>query len=400
MTRVVVTGPADAAAVAASHEPALSPQLAGVRGYASTAVEGLVEGLLDAGVGVDLVTLSPTVTAPLVLEGPRLSVYVGRYRAVGRARDAFRAERAELRRLLARTRGEVVHAHWTYEFAWAALSDPRPTVVTVHDAPLTILRHMPNPYRLVRLLMAYRVRLGEFAGVAVSPYVAGRWRRQMGDPRPLHVIPNVVVAQAAAAAPARGHRLVCVADDGELKNVRALLTALPAVRAACPGATLLLLGQGLGQGDKLARWAAGRGLDAGVVWCGRRGHGETLRAIEAADVVVHPSLEESFGMPLAEAMALGRPVVGGRRSGAVPWLLDGGSAGVLVDVRSPGELAAAVTALLADPARRARLGQAAAERIRSHFSPGAVVERHVELYERVLRGRAVPAPRGSRGGGR
>lgn len=398
MTRVVLVGPADAAAVAAVHAPGFLPELAGVRAYHATPVEGLAIALLDAGVQVDLVTLSPSVTRPVVLESQRFSVYIGRYRGRRRARDAFRAERIELRRLVAQAGGDLVHAHWTYEFAWAALSDPRPRVVTVHDAPLTILRHMPNPYRLVRAAMAYRVRLGAFAGVAVSPYVADQWRRQMGDRRQLRIIPNVVVEHAPSTTGSPGHRVVCIADDGGRKNVRRLLEAFPAIRSVCAGATLVLVGAGLGEEDILARWAADRGLQTGVVWCGKRSHRDALEAIASADVVVHPSLEESFGMTVAEAMALGRPVVGGCGSGAVPWLLDGGAAGVLVDVGSPTQLAAAVVALLADPQRRDRLGRAAATRIRSHFSAAAVVERHLELYCQLLSGQPTPALRQSRGG--
>ena len=52
---------------------------------------------------------------------------------------------------------------------------------------------------------------------------------------------------------------------------------------------------------------------------------------------------------MLEAIAQGLPVVGGRRSGAVPWVLGDGKAGVLTDVRSAPSLAAAISGLLDDP---------------------------------------------------
>ena len=52
---------------------------------------------------------------------------------------------------------DIVHAHWTYEFALGAIESRVPTVVTAHDAPLSILRLNPTPYRLARTVMAWQV---------------------------------------------------------------------------------------------------------------------------------------------------------------------------------------------------------------------------------------------------
>jgi glycosyltransferase involved in cell wall biosynthesis len=383
--KVVVVGPADAAAVARTCAPALVPRLADVQPYPARPTELLTAALLAAGVQVELVTLSPSVSTPLLLtEGP-LSILVGAFRPGRRARDGFRAERRSLQALLAQTDGEILHAHWTYEFAWSILADRRPRVVTVHDAPLTILRRMPDAYRAVRLGMAYRVRAGSFCGIAVSPYVAERWRKEMLDRRALRIIPNFVsVGHRMAGRPAGdGPRLVSVGDAGRRKNVRSLLRAFRTVRERHLTASLRLVGPGLGVDDPLAAWARDNRVTDGVGWLGRRGHADTLDEMASADVVVHPSLEESFGMSVAEAMAMGLPVVGGRGSGGVPWLLDGGRAGVLVDVRSPGSLAEGVLGLVEDPARAERLGAAAARRVASAFSPESVLRAHLQVYDQV-----------------
>lgn len=393
--RVVVVGPGDAAAVAAACAPALLPRLSGVQGYPARPTELLVAALLAAGVEVEFVTLSPSVTAPVTVCAGPLSILIGAFRSRGRARDLFRAERRSLAGLLAQTTGEVLHAHWTYEFAWSVLDDPRPRVVTVHDAPLTIARRLPSAYRTVRAGMAFRVRAGSFAGIAVSPYVAARWRREMLDPRPLEVIPDLVAVggRTAVSTGAGAPVLVSIGDGGRLKNVRPLLVAFRQVRARHPGATMRLVGSGLNAGDPLAVWAAAHDVAGGVEWLGRLEHGPTLDAMAAADVVVHPSREESFGMSVAEAMAMGLPVVGGHESGAVPWLLDGGRAGQLVDVRSPASLARGIDRLLEDPALARRIAAAAADRIGTHFSAEAVLRRHLRVYERITgrAARGVPA---------
>lgn len=387
--KVVVVGPADAAAVAAIWAPSLVPRLRDVSPYPARPTELLVCALLGAGVEVELVTLSPSVSTPMTMtEGP-LSILVGAYRSSGRANDLFRAERRSLASMLAQTDGDVLHAQWTYEFAWSVLSDQRPRLVTVHDAPLTIVRHLPTAYRAIRAAMAYRVRVGSFRGIAVSPYVAARWRREMIDRRPLEIVPNFISVGRRTASPpgTGGPRLVSVGDSSSRKNLRPLLRAFQLVRGRHPTASLRLVGSGFGPADPMIRWAAQSGLGDGVEWLGRMDHKATLDELMTADVVVHPSREESFGMSVAEAMAMGVPVVGGRDSGAVPWLLDGGRAGVLVDVRSPQRLADGVLGLLDDPERAASLGAVASARIKESFSVEAGLQRHLRLYEQMT-GRA------------
>jgi glycosyltransferase involved in cell wall biosynthesis len=67
---------------------------------------------------------------------------------------------------------------------------------------------------------------------------------------------------------------------------------------------------------------------------------------EGARVLVQPSFEEGFGIPVLEAMTLGVPVVAANR-GALPDVL--GDAGPLVDPDRPAEIASAIARLLADP---------------------------------------------------
>jgi glycosyltransferase involved in cell wall biosynthesis len=382
--KVVVVGPADAAVVAASWATPLLPRLENLRPYAGRPTELLVHALLGAGLEVELVTLSPSVPGALTMSHGPLSVLIGHQRSHGRAKDLFRAERRTLMSLVGQTEGRVLHAQWTYEFAWSILADPRPKVVTVHDAPLTVLRRMPDPYRAMRTAMAYRVRAGSFRGIAVSPYAAGRWRREMFDPRPLQVIPNFVSGTSRRTPPtAAGPLLLSVGDGGALKNVRTLLRSLPVLRSRHPEVGLRLIGPGLGVADAMARWAAHNGLAAGVEWLGRRDHEFVLGEMAAADIVVHPSLEESFGMSVAEAMAMGLPVVGGQHSGAVPWLLADG-AGLLVDVRSPQALADGVLRVMEQPGLADRLGAAAAARIDERFSRESVLRAHIDVYEKAV----------------
>jgi glycosyltransferase involved in cell wall biosynthesis len=93
------------------------------------------------------------------------------------------------------------------------------------------------------------------------------------------------------------------------------------------------------------------------------------------DVLVLPSYEEPFGTVLAEAMAVGTPVVA-TRVGGLAEVVDDGVTGRLVAPGDPAGLAAAVLEVLRD---RDRMGAAARERARRFDSDG-----YAERVERLL----------------
>lgn len=110
--------------------------------------------------------------------------------------------------------------------------------------------------------------------------------------------------------------------------------------------------------------------------------GEKLpRIYQEADILVHPSLEEGFGMVLVEAMASGVPVVA-FRSGAIPEVV--GDAGVLVPPRNVPELAGAIRDVLTDTGLRDSLAERGRARVEALFSWDSVAQRTVEVYEEAI----------------
>jgi glycosyltransferase involved in cell wall biosynthesis len=109
----------------------------------------------------------------------------------------------------------------------------------------------------------------------------------------------------------------------------------------------------------------------------------TLDALYAgAGLFVYPSLCEGFGMPLLEAMQRRVPVLS---SDAASLPEVGGDAVAYVDAREPAAMATAMTALLADPARRAALVEAGARRLEA-FSWERAARETAAVYERVIAG--------------
>lgn len=353
-------------------------------GLPGTSVRTILDELLAKGHRVTLVTLDPTITQPVRREGERLRLLVGPSRRRGRARDLFRVERDYVKEAITSERPDVVHAQWTYEFALGALDSGSPTLVTVRDWGPAILRFHKHPYRVVRLAMQLETFRRRPPMTTVSPYMQRRIERLTRTA--VALVPNAIRDEVfSAEAPSQENRppLIVSVNQGwsAYKNVSSLLEAFQLVQHHVPDARLALVGVEYGAGEAAQRWAAQRGLDRNVDFIGRVPYGEVVRWIRQATVFVHPSREESFGLVVAEAMANHVPVVGGRASGGVPWVLDHGLAGVLCDVRDPADLGAAVRGLLENPQDRRILAERGFLRADRNFRISSVADQYLRLYE-------------------
>ena len=261
----------------------------------------------------------------------------------------MKLEREQVAAGFAAGRPDIIHAHWTYEYALGALATGIPTLVTVHDWAPAILRLSPDPYRAGRLAMFAMCLVRASHLTAVSPYIQQRVERLIR--RPVSVVPNglpdEIFARSRSPLDLSAPRIVSVNNGfGPRKNARTLLQSFAAIPKAVPAAELWLVGRGFEPSGPAEDWARSRRLLPGVRFVGALSREKTIGVLSGAAVLVHPALEESFGMTLIEAMARRVPVVAGSRSGAVPWVLDFGRAGLLTDVLDPRETAQAVVRLL------------------------------------------------------
>lgn len=310
---------------------------------------------------------------------------------VGRAADFFRIERQLLAAAIRAEAPDVVHAHWSYEFGLAALATGLPTVVTCHDSPTAVLKHMPTPYRLVRYFMARACLRRAAVVTAVSPYLKEAVGRLTSVD--IAVVENPLPKDVLAVAAARNSRresresstrLAMVSNGwGTLKNPIPAFNAFKRLRGSVfPNLEFHVFGVGYGPGEEAERWAKDNDAVDGVFFHGRVPHAELVRALQEMDVLVHPALEESFGMVVAEAMALGLPVVGGAESGGVPWVIS--DAGIVTDVRSDLAIADAVSSILQNPDAAKKYSEHGITRSRSVFSLEAVAAKYERTYQEAL----------------
>lgn len=179
------------------------------------------------------------------------------------------------------------------------------------------------------------------------------------------------------------------------KGVFDLVRALPAILAAYPSVRVCIAGdEDLAGVQALARqlqvahavdlpgWLAGDAKQA---------------ALMAADLLILPSHFEALGMCVLEAMAIGVPVVAAR-VGGVPFVLDDGACGVLVEPADPAALAAAVCGLLGDRTARVTYAARARQRAIGVFSSSHVASELDGIWSAVAGSTAGAGPvQGSQG---
>lgn len=281
--------------------------------------------------------------------------------------------------LVRRTGHDVVHAHGPLPSVVARLVTTRASVISTAHTPFTSLH--PASRALWRGT-AWR----DAAVVAVSGAVAaslpGRSRRRAT------VIPHGVDAAridvllgARSGEPARDGplQLITLASHRSAKNYPNLLRALR--HALDRGADLHLTALGDGpRRDDHQRLASQLGLDAHVTF--EPATPDALVRLAAADVLVVASDYEGQPLVVAEALALGRPVVA-TAVGRVPELVTP-AVGRVVSPGDPVALGDALAGLAADPAERRRLSRAALAAPR--WTLDDVVGAHQALYAKVLNG--------------
>jgi glycosyltransferase involved in cell wall biosynthesis len=165
------------------------------------------------------------------------------------------------------------------------------------------------------------------------------------------------------------------------RNLGRLVGALVAVRAAVPGAQLVLPGPPDEVHEAALRaQAAALGIADALHIPGFVSAADLEGLYAAAGAFVLPSLVEGFGLPVLEAMARGVPVA--CSEGSAPAEV-AGDAALLFDPRSEPAIAAATVALLTDPAERARLAAAGPQRAGA-YTWERCAEATMQSYRRAL----------------
>jgi phosphatidylinositol alpha-1,6-mannosyltransferase len=149
------------------------------------------------------------------------------------------------------------------------------------------------------------------------------------------------------------------------KGMDTLISALPRLLHEWPDLQLVAVGEGDDQ-PWLERLADGCGARRHVHFLSGLSYPELAACYSACEIFALPSRGEGFGLVYLEAMAHGKPVIGGAHGGA-PEVIEDGKTGYLVHHGDAAQLATSIEALLADPALGREMGARGRERVARDF---------------------------------
>jgi glycogen(starch) synthase len=313
-----------------------------------------------------------------------------------------------VRRILERAELDVVSgSNWTAEALFCAF-DPRFQTVMVCSTPMRTVAET-QPLIAAQEHTPWQVELEEAALREIEHLVAV----SNANLETLRKVPGARADRAAViwhgiedlrdAYPRRrpdgdGIEILFVGRLEPRKGVDTLLEAALDLVRERPELRVRLAGadDGYASGRCYRDWLADRlagepHVRARFVFEGEVPDSRLYQLYADADIFCAPSRYESFGLILAEAMMMGRPVVACRAGGMVEVVEDG-VCGTLVPPGDAGALQAALRELIDDPELRERYARAGRERYERDFRSEVAVCRAVDFYTRVADGARVPRP--------
>ncbi|MDT0642307.1 glycosyltransferase family 4 protein [Zunongwangia sp. F363] len=366
-----------------------------LEGLKAPAVDAVVEELLRRGHTISIYTLAIECNEKTVLFGKNLTIFVGPFRKSSYLKtfNLFKSESSHIRDFVHSevNKPEILHAQWTYEFSLGLSSFRKdiPVFVTVRDWAPAILRYFKSYYRLVRLLVNNAIfRKRELHFISNSPYISKSIKQRWNIDSV--VIPNPIsnhYLEIQNSIDRDVNTIISVSNSvSKLKNIKTLLVAFQQVLIKKPNLKLRLVGNPFYQKNPaLKKWRTSN-LFKNVELCGPVTHAELVDLYDESSIMVHPSLEESFGNTLIEAMARNTAVIGGKDSGAVPHLLGFGNYGVLCDVTCSTALACEILRLCEETGLREELVERAREYVLRNYTIEVTVDNLIDHYKKQLSG--------------
>lgn len=165
------------------------------------------------------------------------------------------------------------------------------------------------------------------------------------------------------------------------KGPRYLVTAFSKVLRRMPDAMLVIAGDGP-EAKNLRRLTKKLGIGSSVLMLGSLPHKQVLKLMTAADVFVLPSLMESFGLVLLEAMMAGTPIVC-THVGGVPEVIENGVNGLMVPPADDDALANAILMILNDRNLAKRLSRNGLKIVRERFDWKKTAKKTLAVYETI-----------------
>ena len=305
----------------------------------------------------------------------------------------------KLRELSREHRFDIVHDNQTLSYGnWLMQASGFPVIATIHH-PLTIdlqnaLQQAGSLYEKARRILwspwvMQKLTARTMPQVIVVSETSKKAVQEAFDldPQRMHVVYNGIDTERFRPLPdvERQSGLILYVGNSEDRNkgARYLLEALRLLQDDRRDFQLAFVDHKKERLKLAPRLVKQYSLSSRVHFTGRLSNEQLVRIYNQAEIVVSPSLYEGFGLPAAEAMACGTPVIA-TTGGAFPEVIDHDETGWLVPPADANALADAIRKLMDDKQLRDRLSEASRKSILARFSWRKAAEETLAVYEKML----------------
>jgi glycosyltransferase involved in cell wall biosynthesis len=289
---------------------------------------------------------------------------------------------------------DVVHAHWAIPTGPAAVMAARklhvPSVITMHGGDVYVNPEQGYDFPTrwyVRPALRWTLRHAG-ALTAITEDCRQHALRAGAPAEHIRLVFNGTdLRRFSPGENGRGdspfgpHMIFACRQLFPRKGIRFLLEAGAELKPEFPDLKIVVAGDGF-ERPELAKLAIDLGIAGDVTFLGWVPNADLPPYYRAAAVSVIPSLEEGFGIPAAEAMGCEVAVVASD-AGGLPEVVENGVTGLVVPRGNSKALAQAIRALLEDPQRRRRMGQAGRARALRLFDWDRSAEQFEEIYREI-----------------
>lgn len=366
---------------------------------AASAVNTYVKELLLQGHKVTVVTCDiPGMTHDIILKGNNLIVHIvqstpGMFLTHGLSRIYMTRRMRKVLNLYVNDL-DVLHAQWTYDFALASktFANKLPVFCTIRDWCPYIM-NVQSGVRILQWKLYYLIFRKVMKGnkihfIANSKYTYDCAISDYPEKEIATIFnpidKNYIINEKKSVV--LNHTFITIAGSicEKRKNIITLLRAFHIFHSNHPESILKIVGGVSSEDRPLIKDWKEQGLLEGVELVGYLKHTQLIDEIDKCSCLVHPSLEETFGNIFLEGMSRCLPVIGGIKSGAVPYVLDNGRSGLLCDVTSVDSIVEALE-LSCNPLYIKELVHNATKLLKTHYASNIVTEKHIKLYEKYMK---------------
>jgi len=263
-------------------------------------------------------------------------------------------------------------------------------VLTVHGILQKEKLHATGLTRLKREFYSLLERLAVYLSdnmVVDTPYVANYLKEKLITSADIRVLPigiNLKRWKRPAANTEVEGRILFVGGVEKRKNLENLIKAIKLSKENFPQIALNIVGKPRDKQyyDKMKELVEKNNLENNINFMGYLDDEELKKEFQKAEIFVLPSYEESQGVVVLEAMAMGKPIVASKWGG-ISYMVEDKKQGFLVDPQNPKEISEALNSILKNPELKKSMSKNSLIKAKK-FSTTQTVKKTIEYYKKII----------------